>query len=41
MKIDAILKGAVPVVAGIVITGLIFRFFGDAPVVREARIGFG
>ncbi len=39
MTAKTILKGAVPVVAGVMITGLLFRYLGDKPVIEDAVKG--
>lgn len=38
-KIEGIFTKALPVVAGVMITGLVIRYGGDLPVVKDVKLG--
>lgn len=41
MKIASIGKASVPVVAGVIIAGILLKFGGTMPVLKDAREGLG
>jgi hypothetical protein len=40
MKFEGLLKGAAPVVVGILIVGALFYFLGNQPIISQAQDGF-
>jgi hypothetical protein len=39
MTLKSISKGAVPVMAGVLAAGLLIRYFGDQPILKDAKEG--
>lgn len=39
MTAKGIAKGALPVMAGVLATGLLIRYFGDKPIIKDAKEG--
>lgn len=39
MTVKSLTKGAVPIVVGVLATGLFLRYFGDQPIIEDAKKG--
>lgn len=39
MTVKSLAKGTVPIMVGVLATGLLIRYFGDQPIISDAKKG--